>query len=315
MAQLLNNLLDLYNQLMLKSDQRVNDWPLMSSPLPTIGICLTYILIVKKIGPYFMKDRQPYDIRIPMIIYNFLMVIISAMIVYYFTAYAWFKNYSFTCQPVDYSNSSDAILIAKTSYFYYLVKFLEFTDTFFFVLRKKTNQITNLHVIHHSLLPFSVWWGMKFVPGGHATFFGYINSFIHVIMYTYYGLSAIGPHVQKRLWWKKYLTVIQMVQFVIIFTHAFQLLFVNDCKFPKIFALWIGAHGILFIILFSNFYDKAYNGKRDRKPQSALANGVSKLDPLLTMCNGTQHKLINDSHKNGLHKIDPIDSKSAKKMH
>ena len=84
------------------------------------------------------------------------MVIISAMIVYSFTVYAWFKDYSFICQPVDYSNKPDAMIIAKTSYFYYLVKFLEFTDTFFFVLRKKTNQITNLHVIHHSLLPFSV---------------------------------------------------------------------------------------------------------------------------------------------------------------
>lgn len=135
MAQLLNNLVDLYNQLMLKSDQRVKDWPLMSGPLPTMAICLTYILIVKKIGPHLMRDRKPFDIRLLMIVYNFLMVIISGIIVYYFTAYAWFNNYSFTCQPVDYSSSTDAIIIAKTSYFYYLVKFLEFIDTFFFVLR------------------------------------------------------------------------------------------------------------------------------------------------------------------------------------
>jgi hypothetical protein len=30
-----------------KSDPRTADWPLMSSPLPTIMICLTYIYIVK----------------------------------------------------------------------------------------------------------------------------------------------------------------------------------------------------------------------------------------------------------------------------
>lgn len=131
----LNFIFETYNQLMSKSDQRIKDWPLMSSPLPTIFICLSYILIVKKIGPYLMKDRKPFDIRIAMIIYNFLMVIISAAIVYYFSAYAWFKDYSFICQPVDYSNTSNAILIAKISYVYYLVKFLEFTDTIFFVLR------------------------------------------------------------------------------------------------------------------------------------------------------------------------------------
>lgn len=45
-----------------------------------------------------------------------------------------------------------------------------------------------------------------------TAFFGAtINSFIHVIMYGYYGLAALGPHMQKYLWWKKYLTIIQMV--------------------------------------------------------------------------------------------------------
>ena len=38
-----------------------------------------------------------------------------------------------------------------------------------------------------------------------------INSFIHVIMYTYYGIAALGPQYQKYLWWKRYLTIIQLV--------------------------------------------------------------------------------------------------------
>ena len=55
-----------------------------------------------------------------------------------------------------------------------------------------------------------------------AAFFGaLINSFIHVVMYTYYGLSALGPHMQKYLWWKKYLTVMQLVSTVTIRAAAF----------------------------------------------------------------------------------------------
>lgn len=43
-------------------------------------------------------------------------------------------------------------------------------------------------------------------------FFGAtINSSIHVLMYGYYGLAALGPQMQRYLWWKKYLTIIQMV--------------------------------------------------------------------------------------------------------
>lgn len=38
-----------------------------------------------------------------------------------------------------------------------------------------------------------------------------LNVFIHVIMYTYYFLAALGPHMQKYLWWKIYLTKLQMV--------------------------------------------------------------------------------------------------------
>jgi len=51
----------------------------------------------------------------------------------------------------------------------------------------------------------------KRVSGGHSTFFGFLNTFVHIIMYSYYLLAALGPSVQKYLWWKKYLTALQMV--------------------------------------------------------------------------------------------------------
>lgn len=44
-----------------------------------------------------------------------------------------------------------------------------------------------------------------------AAFGAMINSFVHVIMYAYYAISALGPSYQKYLWWKKYLTRLQLV--------------------------------------------------------------------------------------------------------
>ena len=44
-----------------------------------------------------------------------------------------------------------------------------------------------------------------------AFFVAMLNSFVHIFMYTYYGLAAIGPHMQKYLWWKRYLTRMQLV--------------------------------------------------------------------------------------------------------
>jgi hypothetical protein len=49
--------------------------------------------------------------------------------------------------------------------------------------------------------------------GGHGTLLGVINSFVHIIMYSYYLLAAFGPEMQKYLWWKKYLTTLQIVSY------------------------------------------------------------------------------------------------------
>lgn len=49
------------------------------------------------------------------------------------------------------------------------------------------------------------------VLGGFGTFPPMVNSFIHFLMYSYYGLAAMGPHMQKYLWWKKYMTKLQIV--------------------------------------------------------------------------------------------------------
>lgn len=47
--------------------------------------------------------------------------------------------------------------------------------------------------------------------GGMGSFHAMVNATVHVIMYSYYGLSAAGPRFQKYLWWKKYMTAIQLV--------------------------------------------------------------------------------------------------------
>lgn len=93
----------------------------------------------------------------------------------------------------------------------------------FFVLRKKNNQITNLHVIHHSIMPVLCWIGMKFYAGGSVTFFSLLNCFIHAVMYGYYLLAACGPRVQKYLWWKKYLTALQIVRIVYTKINVFSI--------------------------------------------------------------------------------------------
>ncbi|XP_074028417.1 very long chain fatty acid elongase AAEL008004 isoform X2 [Leptinotarsa decemlineata] len=257
----------------------------MSSPFYTLGLCITYVFIVKVLGPKLMENRKPFQLKNTLVIYNFLQVLFSTWIFYEVGMGGWLTGeYSLRCQPVDYSNKPSTLRMVHASWWYFFSKFTEFLDTIFFLLRKKNDQISTLHVIHHGVMPMSVWFGVKYTPGGHSTFFGFINSFVHIIMYTYYMLSAMGPHMQKYLWWKRYLTALQMVQFVAIMIHAFQLLF-TDCNYPRAFVWWIGMHAVMFFFLFKEFYNQAYLRRNAKSAssisqnvliQNGVSNGISK---------------------------------------
>ena len=114
-------------------------------------------------------------------------------------------------------------------------------------------------------MPLSVWPGLRWVPGGHATFFGLLNAFVHIFMYSYYMCAAMGPKYKKYIWWKRHMTDLQMVQFVGIFAHSIQLLFVPDCGFPVAYGYYIGAHAVMFFVLFSQFYIKEYLKGKNKK--------------------------------------------------
>ncbi|XP_012154336.1 very long chain fatty acid elongase AAEL008004 isoform X2 [Megachile rotundata] len=259
------------------ADQRTTNWFLMSSPFPTLFICLTYVYVVKVLGPKLMENRKPFQLKNALIVYNLFQMVFSAWLFYESLMGGWWGHYSFRCQPVDYSNDPTAVRMVHACWWYYFSKFTEFMDTIFFVLRKKNDHVSTLHVIHHGCMPMSVWFGVKLTPGGHSTFFGLLNTFVHIVMYTYYLLAAMGPKLQPYLWWKKYLTVLQMVQFVAVMIHAFQLLFI-DCNYPKAFVWWIGLHATMFFFLFNEFYQQSYLQRRKPRKdgqQSVHANGVA----------------------------------------
>ncbi len=77
------------------SDPRVKDWFLMSGPLPTMMICLSYVLIVKIIGPKFMENRKPFVLRKTLIIYNFFQVLFSTWLFYEVSLFCSFYNLAY----------------------------------------------------------------------------------------------------------------------------------------------------------------------------------------------------------------------------
>lgn len=155
-----------------------------------------------------MKNRQPLKLQYLFQAHNIFLsggsLILLALIVEQVAPKYW-KHGLF------WAMCDDAMWLKELEFYYminYYFKYLELLDTVFLALKKKP--LAFLHVFHHSataLLCFTQLNGrtsIQWVPIG-------INLWVHVVMYYYYYATAGGA----RIWWKKYLTTMQIAQFVV----------------------------------------------------------------------------------------------------
>ncbi|KAK8397922.1 hypothetical protein O3P69_004615 [Scylla paramamosain] len=245
----------------MQPDVRQESWIMMRSAIPHLIFSLLYVAGVTWWGPQYMSTRKPVSgLRPYMMAYNAFQVVFSAYMFIEGGLSGWFNTYSWLCQPCDYSNDPQAIRMMHIGFWYHFSKYIDFMDTVFFVMNKKNQHISLLHMAHHGLMPISTWYGIRYHPGGHNTFFGFLNAFVHTVMYLYYLLAAMGPHMRPFLWWKKYLTTLQMTQFTAVFIHA-MIPTMKECDVPPALIGWVGSIAVLFTVLFADFYIKEYKKK------------------------------------------------------
>ncbi|XP_068719861.1 very long chain fatty acid elongase 4-like isoform X1 [Montipora capricornis] len=255
-----------FQSLMDSGDPKTADWPFVSTPWPTISFLAIYLVIVK-VGPTIMQKREACNLREVLIIYNFLLVILSVWLVYESVASAMdIPNFNFICPSLPYViGDAKHNRLARAIYVYWLSKFVESLETVFFILRKKNNQVSFLHVYHHSVMVVLGWTASKWLPGG-ITFLGAaLNSFVHTVMYVYYGLSAFGPHMRQYLWWKRYITKLQLTQFVLLLIYGTNALRINCFENVQqtILIYATATFAVTLVVLFSIFYIQTYFKKEN----------------------------------------------------
>ncbi|XP_076307289.1 very long chain fatty acid elongase 4-like isoform X1 [Tachypleus tridentatus] len=269
MSGLFQKLLDTYRYALSQGDPRTEDWFFMDSFVPTAIIMGSYVVLIV-IGLQVMKNRKPWTLRSVLVPYNLFLVLLSVYLCHQIFHSAIESKYNIICQGVEKTSHPRVIRMASLMWWFHISKILELMDTMFLILRKKNSQVTFLHCYHHFTMVCNTWLSVKYAPGGQNFFIALLNSFVHVIMYSYYGLAALGPHMQKHLWWKRHLTHLQLIQFFAMSAHILSGV-INDCGYP----IWYGTmqlcYVISLIILFTNFYMKAY--LQDYRKSAALANG------------------------------------------
>ena len=124
------------------------------------------------------------------------------------------------------------------------------------------------------------WWiALSVFPGGDAYFGALLNSFIHVLMYSYYTLSLLKVPCP----WKRFLTQAQLIQFlsVIVYTiFVVKGLYEQDAPYKLYLcpAVQVFEMASLFF-LFMKFYSKSYKNKKTTAAAANKNKAAKLLDP------------------------------------
>ncbi|KAK6130976.1 hypothetical protein DH2020_035280 [Rehmannia glutinosa] len=178
---------------------------------------------------------------------------------------------------------------------FYFSKIHEFVDTLLILLSgSRSRRLSFLHVFHHAavMVMCYLWLAapQSLLPVGVVT-----NASVHVLMYAYYLLAALG----FRPTWKRVVTDCQITQFLFGYLTSGVMLYLHFTG-PGCSGIWAWGFNILFttslLALFINFRFKNYARKNKLGDQhfllrflSGKAKGVPLLVPLNTQAPAEDH--------------------------
>ncbi|KAH9398810.1 Elongation of very long chain fatty acids protein 7 [Tyrophagus putrescentiae] len=194
-----------------------------------------------------------------LIVYNTFMALVN------FALFLWFlvlsrggRELFNLVAPSESDTSAQQMSMIRFTELFLVTKFLDLLDTVFIVLRKKGDQKNFLHLYHHSIVPIVLSVSFMLYPTGMTSgIFAFVNTFTHSVMFAYYGCAAIGPSMRPYLWWKKYITQLQIIQFFIFIFFA--IAYGTISTGYSMAYVWIGiSQSPLFAFLFIRFYLQSY---------------------------------------------------------
>jgi len=186
------------------------------------------------------KIAGPLHFQKTMVVYNIVISLINVGCFFGFVI-CLFRSKSL------YDKTPDPIL--KQVYFvYWVTKVIELADTVFMVLKHKFRQVSPLHVYHHATMLILSEMGYKKYAWASFAMPLTLNAAVHVVLYLYYGLTAMGIRPQ----WKRLLTEMQLLQFFIDLIHGV----IGFAKHN--FCSWAIMYALSMIYLFGTFYIRTY---------------------------------------------------------
>ena len=229
------------------------------------NIAVAYLLFVG-IGSKVMKDREAMDPYAIKFFYNVSQIMLCAYMTIEAGILAYRNGYTVTpCLPYNRENPP----IANLLWLFYVSKIWDFWDTIFIVLGKKWNQLSFLHVYHHTTIFLFYWLNANVFYDGDIFLTILLNGFIHTVMYTYYFICMHTKDkktgVSLPIWWKPYLTMMQLIQFVTMMSQGIYLVATQcDTLNFRITTSYV-AYILTLFFLFAQFFVKSYMKPKKKK--------------------------------------------------
>jgi hypothetical protein len=149
-----------------------------------------------------------------------------------------------------------------SSYWWFIIlRTSEFLETIVFVLRKKQNQVSFLHVYHHIAVVALLWMFLKHNGGRGEAVIVILNTAVHVMMYSYYFFSSFNTLKNATAKFKPLITGVQIVQLVTMLLHCFFV--IAKCQGSTLYYLQAGNLALL-VFMFMKFYVKSYFKKSNK---------------------------------------------------
>lgn len=228
-------------------------------------VALAYVLFVV-FGSKFMANRDPIDPYPIKFFYNVSQIMLCAYMTIEAVFLAYRNGYGLNV-CVGYNQENPAI--ANLLWLFYISKIWDFWDTIFIVLGKKWRQLSFLHVYHHTTIFLFYWLNANVFYDGDVYVTIVLNGFIHTVMYTYYFIcmhtKVKGTGEAIPIWWKPYLTILQLIQFVTMMSQGTYLV-INGCD---TLSIRITATYVVYILslffLFAQFFVQSYMKPKKKK--------------------------------------------------
>ncbi|CAD6191306.1 unnamed protein product [Caenorhabditis auriculariae] len=224
----------------------------------TLQASILYVVVVFG-TKWFMRNRQPFSLFVPLNIWNFILAAFSILATIRMTPefFSVLTNKGVVnsyCYLYDFTKGDNGYW----AWLFMASKLFELVDTVFLVLRKRP--LMFLHWYHHILTLIYAWYSHPNSPGFNR--YGiYLNVLVHAFMYSYYFLRSMKIRVPGFV--AQFITSIQILQFIIscsILAHIAFLVHVQNvpCDFDSGVFKLATFMDTTYLILFLNFFFKSY---------------------------------------------------------